>query len=71
MSTPSTSRNEEIDCDIRIRAAYENGTLNGMKISRRYSMVMQLNSASNIALRRYAKLAAKFNRQAGDADAPT
>jgi hypothetical protein len=53
--------NEEIDCDIRIRAAYENGTLNGMKISRRYSMVMQLNSASKIALRRYAKLAARFN----------
>jgi hypothetical protein len=45
----------------RIRAAYENGSLNGMKLSRRYSMVMQLNSASKIALKRYAKLAARFN----------
>jgi hypothetical protein len=53
--------NEELDCNTRIRAAYENGALDGMKISRRYSMVMQLNSASKIAFRRYAKLAARFN----------
>jgi hypothetical protein len=32
---------EELDCDTRIRAAYENGTLNGMKVARRYSIVMQ------------------------------
>jgi hypothetical protein len=52
--------NEELDCDTRLRAAYENGTLNGLKVSRRYSMVLQLNSASKIALKRYAKLAARF-----------
>jgi hypothetical protein len=39
--------------------------LNGMKVSRRYSMVMQLNSVSKIALRRYAKLAARFNARGG------
>jgi hypothetical protein len=53
--------NEELDCNTRIRAAYENGGLDGMKISRRYAMVIQLNSASKIALKRYAKLAARFN----------
>ena len=53
--------NRELDCDTRIRAAYENGSLYGMKVSRRYSMVMQLNFASKIAFRRYAKLAARFN----------
>jgi hypothetical protein len=53
--------NEELECDTRIRAAYENGTLNGMKVSRRYSMFIQLNSASKIALKRYAKLAANFS----------
>ena len=52
--------NDGLDCDTRIRAAYENGTLNGMKASRRYSMVMQLNSASKIALTRYKQLAARF-----------
>jgi hypothetical protein len=52
--------NDELDCETRVRAAYENGTLNGMKVSRRYAMVMQLNSASKIALKRYAKLAARF-----------
>src|SRR5947209_1768269 len=56
-----TVTNEELNYDTRIRAAYENGTLNGMKASRRNSMVMQLNSASKIAFRRYAKLAASFN----------
>jgi hypothetical protein len=53
--------NEELDCDVRIRAAFENGTCNRMKVSQRYSMVMQINSASKIALKRYAKLAARFN----------
>jgi hypothetical protein len=53
--------NKDLDCDTRIRAAYENGSLYGMKVSRRYSMVMQLNFASKIAFRRYAKLAARFN----------
>jgi hypothetical protein len=53
--------NEELDCNTRIRAAHEEGALNGMKTSRRYSMVLQLNSASKIALRRYAKIAARFN----------
>lgn len=52
--------NDELDCETRIRAAYENGTLNGMRTSRRYSLVMQLNSASKLALKRYAKLAARF-----------
>lgn len=42
--------NEELNCETRIRAAFENGTLNGFKIGRRYSLVMQLNSASKLAL---------------------
>jgi hypothetical protein len=47
--------NKELNCDTRISAAYENGTLNGMKVSRRYSLVMQLNSASKIAFRQLRK----------------
>lgn len=52
--------NEELNCETRIRAAYENGTLNGMKASRRYSLVVQLNSASKLAMKRYERLAARF-----------
>jgi hypothetical protein len=52
--------NEDLDSDARIRASYESGTLNGMKVSRRYALVMQLNSASKIALNRYRKIANRF-----------
>jgi hypothetical protein len=55
--------NEELDCDTRIRAAYENGTLNGMKACQRYSLVFQINSAAKLSMRRYARLAARFQPQ--------
>ena len=58
------SNNEELDGTIRAKAAYELGTLNGLKAARRFSLVLQLNSAAAIALKRYARLANRFAQQA-------
>jgi hypothetical protein len=44
---------EELDCDTRMRAAFENGTLNGFKLARRYSFLFQLTFASTLAIKRY------------------
>jgi hypothetical protein len=49
--------NPALDPSIRIKAAYEAGTLNGFKTCRRYSLVMQLNSAASLAQRRYTRTA--------------
>jgi hypothetical protein len=54
------SNNEGLDPTTRVRAAHELGTLNGLKIARRFSMILQLNSAAEIPLKRYARLADRF-----------
>jgi hypothetical protein len=54
------SNNEEIDPDIRVKVAHELGTINGLKIAGRYSMVFQLYLAGTLALKRYARLAKRF-----------
>jgi hypothetical protein len=47
------SDNEKLDPATRVKAAFELGTLNGLKTARRFSMILQLNSAAAIALKRY------------------
>jgi hypothetical protein len=47
------SNNEELDPATRVKAAFELGTLNGLKTARRFSMILQLNSAAEVALKRY------------------
>jgi hypothetical protein len=54
------SNNEELDPTTRVKAAYELGTLNGLKTARRFSMILQLNSAASIALKRYSRLVNRF-----------
>jgi NMT1/THI5 like len=45
--------NKELDCDTRMRAAFEHGTLNGLKVGHRYSFLFQLHSASKLAMKAY------------------
>jgi hypothetical protein len=54
------SDNEELDPTTRVKAAHELGTLDGLKTARRFSLILQLNSAAGIALKRYARLANRF-----------
>ena len=48
------SDSDELDAATRLKAAFELGTLNGLKSAGRFSMILQLNSAAGIALKRYA-----------------
>jgi hypothetical protein len=48
---------ELLDCATRIKAAFEAGTLNGYKYLGRGSLVLQLNSAAAVAMKRYARVA--------------
>jgi hypothetical protein len=50
------SNNEGLDPTTRVKAAHELGTLNGLKIARRFSMILRINSAAETALKRYARL---------------
>jgi hypothetical protein len=43
--------------ELKIKAAYEKGTLNGFKVAQRYTLVLMMASASKIAMNRYAKYA--------------
>ena len=54
------SNNEGLDPTTRVKAAHELGTLNGLKIARRFSMILQINSAAETALKRYARLGERF-----------
>jgi hypothetical protein len=54
------SNNEELDGNTRVNAAHELGTLVGLKVALKFSMLLQLNSAAKIALKRYAHLADRF-----------
>jgi hypothetical protein len=54
------SNNEEAAPATRVKAAHELGTLNGLKTAGRFSMILQLNSAAGVALKRYARLANRF-----------
>jgi hypothetical protein len=54
------ANNEELDPDVRVKAAFEHGTLNGLKAARQFSLLLQLNSAARIALKQYARLAHAF-----------
>jgi hypothetical protein len=54
------SNNEELDPTTRVKASFELGTLNGLKTARRFSMILQLNSAARIAFKRYARFANRF-----------
>jgi hypothetical protein len=54
------SNDEELDPTTRVKAAFELGTLNGLKAGRRFSLLLQLNSAARIAFKRYARLVNRF-----------
>jgi hypothetical protein len=54
------SNNEKLDSTTRVKAAFELGTFNGFKTAGKVSMVLQLNSAAQIAMKRYARLANRF-----------
>lgn len=49
------SDNEALDATTRVKAAHELGTLNGYKVLGRISMLLRINLASKIALKRYAR----------------
>jgi hypothetical protein len=55
------ANNKTVDASTRLRAAFEHGTLNGLKIARRHSMFLQVISAGKIAMKRYARLANRFS----------
>jgi hypothetical protein len=48
---------QDIDPKTKIKAAFEHGTLNGLKASRNYMMIMMTNSAGKLALNRYTRYA--------------
>jgi len=48
------TNNEELDATTRVKAAFELGTFNGLKTANRISLLLQLNFAARIALKRYA-----------------
>ena len=54
---PEIVDNEDLGMPTRLKAAFEQGTLNGLRCGRRYSIAIQLNSAARVALRRYAQTA--------------
>ena len=56
----TVANDETVDPNTRVKAAYEHGALNGLKLARRYSAALQLNLAGAIALKRYARLAQRF-----------
>jgi hypothetical protein len=64
------SNNEELDAATRVKAAFELGTFNGFKTAGRVSMVLQLNSAAQIAMKRYARLANRFAQRLAGAATP-
>lgn len=49
------SNNEALDANTRVKAAHELGTLNGYKGVRKISLLLQINLASKIAMKRYAR----------------
>jgi hypothetical protein len=51
------SNNEALNCSTRVKAAFENGTLNGLKAAHRFSAVMRFYSAGKLAMERYGRLA--------------
>ncbi len=53
------SDNEALDATTRVKAAHELGTLNGYKVLGRISILLRINSAAKIALKRYARRANK------------
>jgi hypothetical protein len=55
------SDNKAVDANIRLKAAFERGTLNGLLIDRRNSMFLQVLSAGKVAMKRYAHLANRFS----------
>ena len=54
---PEIINNETEPTEVRIKASFEYGTLNGLKIGQRYAAVMMLTIASKRALDRYARYA--------------
>jgi hypothetical protein len=54
------SDNEAVDTQTRLKAAHELGALNGFKGARKLTMLFQINSAAQIAMKRYAHLANRF-----------
>jgi hypothetical protein len=59
------SNNEELDAATRVKAAFELGSFNGFKTTGNVSMVLQLNSAARIAMKRYARLANRLAQWVG------
>jgi hypothetical protein len=55
--------NEGLDAGIRVKAAYERGTLGGLKAAGRYSAFLQLHAAGELALKRYANIGAHSESQ--------
>ena len=58
------SGNDALDAIVRVKAAFELGTIHGFRVTQRVSLVLMLTIAGAVALKRYATLA---NR----ADQPT
>jgi hypothetical protein len=49
--------NELIECPLRVKAAFELGTLNGFKTTGNASLVFKIHMASKLAIQRYARYA--------------
>jgi hypothetical protein len=60
------SNNAALDADTRVKAAHELGTLNGLKTARKFSMLLQINSAAKIALKRLAMSRARNRKKLDD-----
>ena len=50
-----------VDADMRVKAAFEHGTFNCLKIARKGSMLLQFSISGKIAMQRYARLANRFS----------
>ena len=54
------SGKEALDASVRVKAAFELGTLHGFRVTQRVSLVLMLTIAGGVALKRYARLAQSF-----------
>lgn len=50
------SDDEAVDCSLRVKAAFELGTLNGLKTTGNVQMLLRINMAAKLAMSRYARI---------------
>jgi len=53
---------------LRVKAAFELGTLNGFKSLQQISLLLKINVASKLAIRRYARYAPQLSPAANEFD---